>query len=648
MIASEQANLSRWTGEGFEIWFFVVLLPASGEGPTRRESAALWVRMTRFADGPDRDARVWAVVSAAGSTAGATAGSTASSVTAERDILPLAALTVEGGDTDGALRLRVGEAELGHGWAHGRCGSIRWSFTYTADSSPVTRLPRLPAFVPLGTHSLHPHAGAPVGGWMEVDGRRVDLDGGLLTQMHLWGTRRVEWLRWLWVPRFVGGGSLELTAVAPRAGARHICALWVALGDGPGAEVVDHTGLLRALRSRVHSVRPGVLHHVTAAPGGRRLVLRAWAPAASFAGWNYRQIGGGDLHVAQSDLAHCELEIYRRTGLGWRPERRLRSTCAALEVHGPDDFAEFAYVPWAAREARAPRNAPTSTPAPGAPPGPGTWIDTPRPPRIVALGLTYRAHASETASAPDPLVFSIDPAAWTTGDGELLRPSSARLLAAATALDPGLATALADFGFMPAMLDYEVELGLVLLDGLDDPRRLDAMAAGRVAWVVANDVTARSLQILGEGQRDRLAYWSASKSLPGFAPTTARAWLPARLDLDAWPALRLQTWVNGVLRQDSALALLLETPRQMLTRVLAATGPLPPNTLLLTGTPAGVAFAVPAWKRALGERLLDRVGKLRAALGGFAATTRFLRPGDIVAVRGGFLGGFVRAVNSED
>lgn len=103
-----------------------------------------------------------------------------------------------------------------------------------------------------------------------------------------------------------------------------------------------------------------------------------------------------------------------------------------------------------------------------------------------------------------------------------------------------------------------------------------------------------------------------------------------------------------MLRQDSALALLLETPRQLLTRVLAAAGPLPPGTLLLTGTPAGVAFAVPAWKRALGERLLDRVGKLRAALGSYTATTRFLRPGDIVDVRGGFLGGFVRAVNSED
>ena len=55
MTPSAQANQPRWTGQGFEIWFFVVLVP--------REAAALWVRITRYADGPERDARVWAVVS---------------------------------------------------------------------------------------------------------------------------------------------------------------------------------------------------------------------------------------------------------------------------------------------------------------------------------------------------------------------------------------------------------------------------------------------------------------------------------------------------------------------------------------------------------------------------------------------------------
>lgn len=633
MIPAEQANAPRWTGQGFEIWFFVVIVPAS-EG---RERAALWVRLTRFADGDQRDARIWAVVSSEGG------------VRAQRCILPLESLVVADAGPPGSLRVRVGdETEFGHGTSVGACGTIRWSLRFEAHDQPIARLPSVPGFVPLGTHSTHPYAEALVHGHVELDGERIDLEGGRLTQMHIWGTQRVEWLRWAWVPEFEGGGALELTAVAPKAGKSHLCALWAGLPDGAGLpdEVIDNTSLTKSLRASVQSIRPGVLHHVGALAGGRRVVVRVWGEPSSFAGWKYRQIGGGDLHVAQTNLGHCELEIYRKAGLGLIPERRLRSRGAALEFHGPDDFDRFAYVPWPASSAIVERPAaPASvgaTTGEGEAPGPGAWIATPPPTRIVALGLTYRAHAKETASAPDPLVFTIDPAAWTTGDGPLLRPSSEQLIAAGRVLDPELPTALREFGFLPAMLDYEVEIGLILREGLDE---VDALAGpGKLALVVANDLTARSLQILGEGQANRLAWWGAAKSLPGFAPTHARAWAPERFDLDAWPALQLQARVNGELRQDAALGLLQETPRQMLTRVREACGPLPPNTLLLTGTPAGVAFSVPGWKRALGDRLLDRVGKLKAALAGYASSTAFLRPGDEVEVRAGFLGGFVRRV----
>jgi 2-keto-4-pentenoate hydratase/2-oxohepta-3-ene-1,7-dioic acid hydratase in catechol pathway len=155
------------------------------------------------------------------------------------------------------------------------------------------------------------------------------------------------------------------------------------------------------------------------------------------------------------------------------------------------------------------------------------------------------------------------------------------------------------------------------------------------------------VQILGEGQPDRLAYWTAAKSMPSCKPTSPRTWVPERFDLDRWPALRLETRVNGSVRQSAALDSMHESPRQMLARVSAGCGPLPPNTLLLTGTPAGVAFTVPRWKRAMGERLLDRVGKLRAALANYSGTAEFLRPGDLVEVRGGFLGSITHVVEPE-
>lgn len=621
----EQANRPQATGRGFEIWFFVVLVPGL--------ERALWVRLTRFRDAGASDARIWAVVSEG------------TGVTAQRELLPLEHMTTEA--EDGSFRLRVGDAELRRGFSRGRCGRIAWELSFIPSDSPVERVPKLPGFVPLGTHATHPHAEAPVTGWVELDGRRLPLDGGLLTQMHLWGSKRVEWLRWVWVPRFDQDGQLELTAVAPEAGGVGLCALWARIG----AQIFDGSGLLKSMRAKVSSVRPGVLHHV-AAHGAHRLVVRTWAAAESFAGWDYRQLGGGDLHVAQSNLARCELELFRRVGLGWQPERRLRSTCAALEFHGPEEHSEFSYVPWDSREAlpRQRRRA-ASEPAPRPPSEPGRWIDTPAPDRIVALGLTYKEHVAETGSAPDAVVFPIEPAAWVgagPSPGELLSPSSARLMASLSRLDPALPRQLAGLGFLPALLDYEAEVGLLLLDGLRGPEGLERLTSGgRVAWVVANDVTARSVQILGEGQPDRLAYWTAAKSLPGCKPTSARAWRPERFELDRWPALRLQTRVNGALRQDAALDLLLETPRQMLTRVCAAQGALPPGTLLLTGTPAGVALTVPRWKRALGERLLDRAGRLRAAVAGYGAGDRFLRPGDLVEVSAGFLGSIAHRISFE-
>jgi 2-keto-4-pentenoate hydratase/2-oxohepta-3-ene-1,7-dioic acid hydratase in catechol pathway len=625
VIPSELANRPQWTGHGFEIWFFVVLVPEL--------ERALWVRLTRFADGDASDSRIWAVVSEGGG------------VTSQREIHPLAALETEA--ADGGFHLRVGSAELRHGHSAGRCGRIAWDFRYEATDPLIVRMPKLPGFVPLGTHAIHPHAEASVEGWLELDGRRLALDGGLFTQMHIWGNRRVEWLRWAWAPRFDHPGELELTTVAPKASGGNLCSLWAKIGD----EVFDNSGLWAAARANSSSVRPGVLHHV-AQKSGTRMVVRVWAPPETFSGWDYRQVGGGDLHVAQSNLATCELELYRKAGLGWRPERRLRSRCAALEFHGPDDYPEFSYVAWEAREPQPrlrPSPAVSESESPQ-PPGPGRWIDTPHPTDIVALGLTYKAHARETGSGPDPVVFRIDASAWSSDARTLARPSSARLLEALARLDPELPANLANarFGFMPAMLDYEVELGLLLLDGLPGADAIDSLASGgRVGLLVANDVTARSVQILGEGQPDRLAYWTAAKSLPGFAPTGARAWVPERFDLDAWPSLRLETRVNGAIRQDAPLELLIETPRQMLTRVSATVGPLAPGTLLLTGTPAGVAFSVPRWKRALGERLLDRLGKLSAALSGYTAKTEFLRPGDVVEVRAGWLGAIEHVVIGE-
>lgn len=89
-------------------------------------------------------------------------------------------------------------------------------------------------------------------GYVELGGRRLALDGGMLTQMHLWGTERVEWLRWAWTPQFDhDDAELELTAVAPKAGGSNLCALWARIGG----ELFDHSDLTKSTLATVESMR---------------------------------------------------------------------------------------------------------------------------------------------------------------------------------------------------------------------------------------------------------------------------------------------------------------------------------------------------------------------------------------------------------
>lgn len=71
---------------------------------------------------------------------------------------------------------------------------------------------------------------------------------------------------------------------------------------------------------------------------------------------------------------------------------------------------------------------------------------------------------------------------------------------------PGLGDTLrADYPKLSALLDYEVEMGFVLLEDVD-PSQLDQPSfAPRLGFFIANDLSARSVGILGEGQPNRYA-----------------------------------------------------------------------------------------------------------------------------------------------
>ncbi len=256
---------------------------------------------------------------------------------------------------------------------------------------------------------------------------------------------------------------------------------------------------------------------------------------------------------------------------------------------------------------------------------------------VYALGLTYAEHASETGLARHAAVVFRKYGSAVPDPGQFVLPTSAQLEARLRQLDPGLAAWLAARRCtLPVLLDYEVELGLRLLadchlEDLADPEYEVALA-----YFIANDLSARGLQICGHRADDPLPYWSAAKSLPGMLPIGTRECIASSR---AWPDVELLTRVNGEVRQRASTAQLLYSPVEILERVLrqAPGQRLRRDDRILTGTPAGVAWTTSPWQQRL-ARILPRRPAIALALRGAAGNRRFLQAGDVLEFSGGELG----------
>lgn len=193
----------------------------------------------------------------------------------------------------------------------------------------------------------------------------------------------------------------------------------------------------------------------------------------------------------------------------------------------------------------------------------------PRPAKnILCVGKNYHEHAREfhdsgfDASAgksaiPDvPIVFTKWPNS-VIGPGEPI-PS---------ANDP------------TRSVDYEGELTVVIGRVARHVRQADAYRHV-YGYTIINDVTARTLQ-------NRHKQWFLGKSLDGFCPMG-----PCIVTADEVPEvtkLRLQTRVNGELRQNALVAdLIFDVPR--LIEDLSGLMTLEPGDLIATGTCAGVGI----------------------------------------------------------
>ncbi len=196
------------------------------------------------------------------------------------------------------------------------------------------------------------------------------------------------------------------------------------------------------------------------------------------------------------------------------------------------------------------------------------------PSKIVCVGRNYREHAKELGNEPpaEILIFLKPPSAMLAPGGEIRRPAISQ------------------------RVDYEGELGVVIGRRCRKVRADEDVRSYIRGYTCVNDVTARDLQ-KKDGQ------WSRAKGFDTFCPAG-----PVICDeIDPWAGVRVETRVNGEIRQQGTTADFL-FPLDAIIRYISQAMTLFPGDLIATGTPAGVG---PVVAGEVVEVSVEGVGTLR-------------------------------------
>lgn len=202
-----------------------------------------------------------------------------------------------------------------------------------------------------------------------------------------------------------------------------------------------------------------------------------------------------------------------------------------------------------------------------------TELPVQRPGKIIAVGLNYRDHASESdADLPTvPIMF----AKWST----CLVPDGASIV-------------------IPAgvdQVDWEAELAVVIGRTAKDVPATEALQYVS-GYTCMNDVSARRVQSEG-------VQWSPAKSFDSFGPIGPVV-VPAA-EIPDPQALQISARVNGELMQDSNTKHMIFSVADLIAYASRGTT-LEPGDIISTGTPSGV--------------------------GAFRETPIFLKDGDVVEI----------------
>lgn len=263
----------------------------------------------------------------------------------------------------------------------------------------------------------------------------------------------------------------------------------------------------------------------------------------------------------------------------------------------------------------------------------------PNPNYIYGIGLAYSQHIEETASGFDPdeppPIFEKNSRALTRNTEIIAMPKRQDLIQAMEDFEPGLGkTVDQDFEDLPVLLDYEVELAFVLLEDFSASDLQSDDFSPALGFFLANDVSARTIAVMGEGQKNRYEYWGLSKSFPGFLPVSDKLWIPDNPGPTTLPCITIETYVNEELRQSTSTEDMIYTPAELIRQIQKKypDRKLSKGDLVLMGTPGGVAFQTPRWLARLGTLVgMDRFAKLKAVLR--RDRSRFLEVGDTMRIQ---------------
>jgi 2-keto-4-pentenoate hydratase/2-oxohepta-3-ene-1,7-dioic acid hydratase in catechol pathway len=223
--------------------------------------------------------------------------------------------------------------------------------------------------------------------------------------------------------------------------------------------------------------------------------------------------------------------------------------------------------------------------------------------QFICQGINYRSHIEESGlrveNFPFNTIFTKASSCIAAADAPVACPAHVKLL------------------------DYEIELGLVLRRDLPAGTRVDQ--DGLHEWLagvtIVNDLSARDVQ-LPQGQ------FYKGKSYRGFGPVGPGLVLLSAAEWARWPELHLRLAVNGQPRQDAYCAEMIHAPAATLTE-LAAMHDVRAGDLIATGTPAGCAARSPGkLPMFIARHFLSEAGKWRMFIRKGQSNPAYLRPGD--------------------